>query len=30
VVEIEILGEMRKARMAEVALFDPEGLRMRG
>jgi dimethylglycine dehydrogenase len=29
-VEIEILGEMRKARMAEVALFDPEGLRMRG
>jgi dimethylglycine dehydrogenase len=29
-VEIEILGEMRKARMSEVALFDPEGLRMRG
>lgn len=29
-VEIEILGEMRKARMAEVALFDPEGARMRG
>jgi dimethylglycine dehydrogenase len=29
-VEIEILGEMRKARMAEVALFDPDGARMRG
>jgi dimethylglycine dehydrogenase len=29
-VEIEILGEMRKGRLAEVALFDPEGLRMRG
>jgi dimethylglycine dehydrogenase len=29
-VGIEILGEIREARMAEVALFDPEGLRMRG
>jgi dimethylglycine dehydrogenase len=29
-VGIEILGEMRQARMAEVALFDPEGARMRG
>jgi dimethylglycine dehydrogenase len=29
-VEIEILGEMRRARLAEAALFDPEGLRMRG
>ncbi len=29
-VEIEILGEKRKAQMATVPLFDPEGLRMRG
>ena len=29
-VEIEILGELRKARMIDAPLFDPEGERMRG
>mgnify|MGYP000123000720 FL=1 len=29
-VEIEILGEMRPARMLETPLFDPEGARLRG
>ncbi|WP_371056685.1 FAD-dependent oxidoreductase [Rhodosalinus sp. K401] len=29
-VEIEILGEMRPARMLEDALFDPDGARLRG
>ena len=29
-VEIEILGEMRPARMLEEPLFDPEGARLRG
>ena len=29
-VEIEILGEMRKARMIGAPLFDPDGERMRG
>ena len=29
-VEIEILGEMRPARIVETPLFDPEGERMRG
>ena len=29
-VEVEILGEMRKARIRRDALYDPEGKRMRG
>lgn len=29
-VEIEILGQMRKARLITVPLFDPDGARMRG
>ncbi|MGP1355349.1 glycine cleavage T C-terminal barrel domain-containing protein, partial [Roseicyclus sp.] len=29
-VEIEILGEMRPARVVTTPLFDPEGARMRG
>jgi dimethylglycine dehydrogenase len=29
-VEIEILGEMRPARLVTTPLFDPEGARMRG
>ena len=29
-VEIEILGQMHKARLITTALFDPEGTRMRG
>ncbi|GGX46554.1 glycine cleavage system protein T [Tateyamaria omphalii] len=29
-VEIEILGQMRKAKMTNTALFDPDGTRMRG
>ena len=29
-VEIEILGEMRPARLVTEALFDPEGVRLRG
>ncbi|MFW5678137.1 MAG: GcvT family protein [Rhodosalinus sp.] len=29
-VEIEILGEMRPARMLDTPLFDPEGARLRG
>ncbi|RBI85115.1 glycine cleavage system protein T [Rhodosalinus halophilus] len=29
-VEIEILGEMRPARMLETPLFDPDGARLRG
>ena len=29
-VEIEILGERRKARLLEEPLFDPRGERMRG
>jgi dimethylglycine dehydrogenase len=29
-VEIEILGQMRKARVISTPLFDPEGTRMRG
>jgi dimethylglycine dehydrogenase len=29
-VEIEILGEMRPARLVTKALFDPHGERMRG
>jgi len=28
--EIEILGEMRPARLITAALFDPDGARMRG
>jgi dimethylglycine dehydrogenase len=28
--EIEILGEMRPARLIAEPLFDPEGARMRG
>ena len=29
-VEIEILGQMRKARVLEEPVFDPEGIRLRG
>jgi dimethylglycine dehydrogenase len=29
-VEIEILGEMRPARMVTEPLFDPDGARLRG
>ena len=29
-VEIEILGEMRPARLITTPLFDPDGRRMRG
>jgi dimethylglycine dehydrogenase len=29
-VEIEILGEMRPARLVTTPLFDPDGSRMRG
>jgi dimethylglycine dehydrogenase len=29
-VEIEILGQMRPARLITIALFDADGTRMRG
>ena len=29
-VDIEILGQMRKARVISTPLFDPDGARMRG